>query len=140
MSELYVCPRLTIPAAQLQVSAARSSGPGGQNVNKVNSKITLRWSPDRCTQLDDGWRARLRSRYGNRINREGELVLHSDRYRDQPRNLADVRARLVQMLMECRQPAKKRKPTKPTAGAKRRRRKHKTQLSERKQSRRQSFD
>ena len=140
MSDLYVNSRLTIPAAELQVSASRSSGPGGQNVNKVNSKITLRWSPNRCAALDPAWRSRFLARHSNRINRDGELVLHSERYRDQPRNLSDVRFRLVQMLLECREPARARKKTRPTAGSKRRRREFKTKLSQKKQSRRASFD
>ncbi|MEM0926416.1 MAG: aminoacyl-tRNA hydrolase, partial [Planctomycetota bacterium] len=70
----------------------------------------------------------------------GELVLQSGRYRDQPQNLADVRARLVAMLLECREPAKPRKKTRPTAGSRRRRREAKTRQSEKKQNRRQRFD
>lgn len=140
MSDLFVNARLTIAASELNISAVRSSGPGGQNVNKVNSKITLRWSPSKCKQFDLAWRLRFIARYSNRINRDGELVLHSDKYRDQPRNLADVRFRLVQMLMECREPAKARKKTRPTKGSQRRRKESKTQLSQKKQSRRQKFD
>ena len=139
MSDLYVNQRLTIPSSEISISAARSSGPGGQNVNKVNSKITLRWSPGKCTAIDPGWRNRFIARHANRITKEGELVLHSERYRDQPRNLADARFRLVEMLLECREPAKKRKKTRPTLGSKRRRKEAKTKLSQKKQSRRQSF-
>ena len=140
MSDLYINARLTIAASELKVSAARSSGPGGQNVNKVNSKITLRWSPGNCTRIDPAWRNRFIARHGNRINRDGELVIHSERYRDQPRNLADARFRLTQMLLECREPAKQRKKTKPTAGSRRRRKEAKTKQSQKKQSRRISFD
>lgn len=140
MSDLFVNSRLTIPASELTVTAVRSSGPGGQNVNKVNSKITLRWAPGECLAIDAGWRSRFVSRFSNRINRNGELVLHSDRYRDQPSNLADVRFKLVEMLLECRQPAKPRKKTRPTAGSKRRRKEAKTKLSQKKQGRRMKFD
>ncbi|MEL6108133.1 MAG: alternative ribosome rescue aminoacyl-tRNA hydrolase ArfB [Planctomycetota bacterium] len=140
MSDLYVCPRLTIPASELRTSVARSSGPGGQNVNKVNSKVTLRWSPTQSTVIDPGWRNRFVVRHQNRINREGELVLHSERYRDQPRNLADARYRLTQMLLECREPAKKRKATKPTAGSRRRRKEAKQRQSQKKDSRRSRWD
>ena len=140
MSDLYVNARMTIPASELEVSAARSSGPGGQNVNKVNSKITLRWSPEKSEVIDPAWRKRFIARYANRINREGEFVLHSDRYRDQPRNLADARFRLVEMLLECREPAKPRKKTRPTLGSQRRRQESKTKLSQKKQGRRLKFD
>lgn len=140
MSDLYVNNRLTIPAGELTISAARSSGPGGQNVNKVNSKITLRWSPGQCTAIDTAWRDRFVARNANRINRDGELVLHSERYRDQTRNLADARLRLVELLLQCREPAKPRKKTRPTLGSKRRRKESKTKLSEKKQGRRQRFD
>ena len=133
--DLYINPRLTLAAGELEISQARSSGPGGQNVNKVNSKVTLRWSPMKCERLDEGWRRRLLSRHANRITREGDLVLQSDRYRDRLRNLADVRQRLAEMLLECQAPAQKRRPTRPTLGSKKRRLKAKRQQSEKKSGR-----
>lgn len=136
MSDLFINPRLTIPGGELDITASRSGGPGGQNVNKVCSKVTLRWSPDACTYLDPGWRQRLKSRYGNRINRDGQIVLHSQRYRDQVRNLADVRGKLATMLLECEIPAKSRKPTRPTRGSQRRRLDSKKQASQKKALRR----
>ena len=140
MSDLYVHPKLTIAAAEIDVAAVRSSGPGGQNVNKVNSKITLRWSPERCEAMPEGWRQRFVARFANRINKDGELVLHSDRFRDQPQNLADARFRLVEMLLECREPPRPRKKTRPTLGSRRRRQKAKTEHSQKKQNRRMRFD
>lgn len=139
MSDLHVNARLTIPERELVTSAARSSGPGGQNVNKVNSKVTLRWSPANCSAISDAWRDRFIARYGNRINREGQLVLHSERYRDQPRNLADVRQKLIEMLLACQAPPKKRKPSRPTLGSKKRRKEAKQRQSQKKQSRRADF-
>jgi ribosome-associated protein len=135
MADLYVNSRLTIADKEITISAARSSGPGGQNVNKVNSKITLRWSPMRCQRLSADWRDRFLARHRNRINREGDLVLHSERYRDQGRNLADVRGKLVDMLLECQAEAKTRKPTRPTLGSKRRRLDRKRRQSQKKQGR-----
>lgn len=135
--DLYVNPRLTILGSELEFSQARSSGPGGQNVNKVNSKVTLRWSPEKCTKLDEDWRRRLVNRYGNRITREGDLVLQSDRYRDQVRNLADVRQRLVEMLLSCQSAPTPRKATRPSLGSQRRRLAAKHQQSEKKAGRRQ---
>ena len=136
MADLYVNPRLTIAEKELSVSVARSSGPGGQNVNKVNSKVTLRWSPDLCPGLSPDWRGRFQSRFSNRINRDGQLVLHSEQYRDQARNLADVRNRLVEMLLSCQSAPRPRKPTRPTLGSQRRRLERKKQQSQKKQNRR----
>jgi len=140
VSDLYVHPSLTIPDSELTVTASRSSGPGGQNVNKVNSKVTLRWSPEQSDAIEPGWRQRFVSRHANRINNEGELVLHSDKHRDQPSNLSDVRYRLIEMLLEVRKPPQKRKRTRPTKGSKRRRLKAKKEHSEKKKRRRASFD
>jgi ribosome-associated protein len=139
MADLFVNTRLTIPAKELIVTAARSSGPGGQNVNKVNSKVTLRWNPARCTALPDGWQARFVARHAGRINRQGELVLHSERHRDQSRNLSEVRQRLVEMLLECQSAPKRRKLTRPTLGSKQRRLDSKRRRSEKKQNRRKSW-
>lgn len=135
MSDLFVNSRLTIPDRELTVTAARSSGPGGQNVNKVNSKVTLRWSPEASSQMDAAWQRRFLARYGNRVNRDGQLVLHSDQYRDQIRNLADVRSKLVSMLLECQAAPKARKKTRPTKGSQKRRLKQKRQHAEKKQRR-----
>ncbi len=139
MADLFVNTRLTITDKELVVNAARSSGPGGQNVNKVNSKITLRWNPSRCAELSDGWRGRFVARYASRINRLGELVLHSEKYRDQSRNLSDARGKLVEMLLECHSPPKRRKKTRPTLGSKKRRLDSKRQKSEKKQNRGKSW-
>ena len=139
MADLFVNTRLTIPAKELVVTAARSSGPGGQNVNKVNSKVTLRWNPDLCDGLPAGWKARFVARQAGRINRQGELVLHSDRHRDQSRNLSEVRQRLVELLLECQSAPKRRKPTRPTAGSRQRRLDSKRRRSEKKRNRGKSW-
>lgn len=135
MSDLSVTKRFQIPESELVWSASRSSGPGGQNVNKVNSKVTLRWRPTAQPGFDDGWQHRFVTRFSTRINREGELVLHSDKTRDQFRNLADVRSRLVGMLLECRVPPKTRTATRPTLGSKKRRIEGKRRLSDKKRLR-----
>jgi len=135
MSDLSVTPRFVISDSALSWSASRSGGPGGQNVNKVNSRVTLRWKPQPQKGFDDQWCHRFKKRYANRINQEGEFILHSDKTRDQIRNLADVRARLVAMLLECRLPPKKRTPTRPTLGSKKRRIEAKKQLSQKKRLR-----
>lgn len=135
MSDLPVTQRFVIPEAGLSWSASRSSGPGGQNVNKVNSRVTLRWKPQPQPGFDDGWCHRFEKRYANRINNEGEFILHSDKTRDQIRNLADARSRLVAMLLDCRVPPKTRTPTRPTLGSKKRRIEGKKRLSQKKRLR-----
>lgn len=140
MEDLVVNNRLTIPASQLQANYSRSSGPGGQNVNKVSSKVTLRWYVDDQPLLPPGWRNRLWATYGNRITREGDFVIHSDRYRDQPRNLADCRARLVEMLLACAAAPVIRKKTMPSKSSQRRRVDDKRKLAEKKSGRRNTGD
>lgn len=139
MADLIINARLTIADNEFEVLHARSSGPGGQNVNKVNSKVTLKWSPTQCAALSEAWRKRFVARFANRINRDGKLVLHSERYRDQPRNLEDVRQRLTTMLLETQSAPKKRRPTKPSKGSQRRRLDSKTKHGQKKQSRRKDF-
>ena len=135
MNDLYVNQRLTIPADCLTWSASRSGGPGGQNVNKVNTKVTLRFDLNRCSDFDAGWRRRFETRFGNRIREDGVLVLQSDVTRDQRQNLADARARLVAMLCGCAAPPKKRKPTKPSRSSQRRRIENKRRVGEKKRLR-----
>ncbi|MEM9646727.1 MAG: aminoacyl-tRNA hydrolase [Planctomycetota bacterium] len=108
-------------------------------MNKVNSRVTLRLSPDLCESMPPDWRKRFLTRFRTRISREGELILHSDKYRDQPRNLADARARLTEMLLECQWPPTKRKKTRPSRGSQERRLKTKRQNSQKKQLRRKSI-
>lgn len=135
MSGLPVTRRFIIADSSLNWSASRSGGPGGQNVNKVNSKVTLRWTPQTQEGFDDAWRRRFEKLFANRINNEGEFILHSERTRDQVRNLADARSRLVAMLLECRTPPKKRQVTRPTLGSKKRRIEAKRQNSQKKRLR-----
>ena len=77
------------PVAELRFSFARSGGPGGQNVNKVESKAVLRWDVARSRAVSGAVRARFAERFRHRITTEGELVLASQRYRDRERNVAD---------------------------------------------------
>jgi ribosome-associated protein len=136
MEDLFVNNRLTIPASQLIASFSRSGGPGGQNVNKVSSKVTLRWQVDEQPLLPPGWQQRLWAQYGNRISREGELIIHSDRYRDQPRNMTDCRSRLVEILLSCSAPPVIRKKTAPSISSQRRRMDDKRKRAEKKSGRR----
>jgi ribosome-associated protein len=118
---LEVNSRIRIPPSEFQWTYVRSSGPGGQNVNKVNSKAVLRWSVAHSPSLPADVRERFLTRYRSRITAEGEFIIASQRYRDQGRNAADVLAKLTALVAAVAVPAKKRRPTKPTRASARRR-------------------
>ncbi|HTU25445.1 MAG TPA: alternative ribosome rescue aminoacyl-tRNA hydrolase ArfB [Pirellulales bacterium] len=136
MSVLSVNQRIRIPHDEFTFSFVRSSGPGGQNVNKVNSKAVLRWPIFASTSLPVDVRQRFLTRFGNRLTGGGELVLSSQRYRDQGRNVADCLDKLRAMLAVVAVRPVVRKPTKPTKGSITRRLEHKGRTSQRKQMRR----
>ena len=133
---LEVGRRIHIPLRELGFTFARSSGAGGQNVNKVNSKATLRWDVAGSPSLPDDVRERFHSRFARRITREGELVLTSQRFRDQGRNVADCLEKLRAMLAEVATRPRRRRATKPSRASRERRLRHKRAASERKQRRR----
>lgn len=131
---------LNVPENELCWSFSRSSGPGGQNVNKVSSKALLRWNIVATTAFSFEAKARLLELLGPRITNDGELLISSQRYRDQPRNMEDCRAKLRELLAEALRPVKVRKETKPTKGSRQRRLTAKKQQSQRKQQRRLRSD
>jgi ribosome-associated protein len=137
---LLVNSRIQIPLAEFEFSYARSSGPGGQNVNKVNSKATLRWPLLGSANLPEDVRQRFLARYRRRVTVEGDLVVTSQRYRDAGRNASDCLEKLRQMLEQVAQPPKRRKPTRPTRGSVRRRLDDKRRRSRKKGSRRETFE
>jgi ribosome-associated protein len=111
---LIVNSHIRIPKSELVWAFARSSGPGGQNVNKVSSKAVLRWNVLASGALSDEVRRRFLARYGNKLTGEGELIISSQRYRDQGRNVEDALEKLRAMLASVAVAPKKRRPTKPT--------------------------
>ena len=118
---LIVNERLRIPLREIHFQFARSSGPGGQNVNKVSSKAVLRWNMAASPSAPDDVKERLRARHPRRVTREGEVVITSSRFRDQGRNVADCLEKLRAALAEVSTPPKPRRPTRPTRASREKR-------------------
>ncbi|MEX1097448.1 MAG: alternative ribosome rescue aminoacyl-tRNA hydrolase ArfB [Planctomycetales bacterium] len=133
---LVAAARVAVPRSEFEFSFVRSSGPGGQNVNKVATKARLRWPVLESPSLPEDVRERFVARNRRRITREGEFVISSQRYRDQARNVADCLDKLREMLADAAVAPKRRKKTKPSRGARERRLTEKRQQSERKRRRR----
>ena len=122
MDDLVISPAVVIPARDLAWTAVRASGPGGQNVNKVSSKVDLRFDLAGSAALSPELKARVRARAGaSRLDAEGRVVIVSQVTRDQKRNLEDARERLAALIRAAMVVPKKRKKTQPSRGAKERR-------------------
>jgi ribosome-associated protein len=120
-SDLVVNERITIPGADLTTTAVTSSGPGGQNVNKVATKVELRFDLEGTAALRPDVKARLRELCKGRLDADGRIVLTSQATRNRIRNLADARLRLVDLIREALVPPKPRHATKPTRSSQMRR-------------------
>jgi len=108
---LQVTKELEIPCAELVTDSARAGGPGGQRVNKVESKVILRYDIRKSRVLTEALRQVLLDRLAGRLTREGELVLHSSQFRERSRNETAARERLAGILLEALTPPKPRKAT-----------------------------
>jgi ribosome-associated protein len=126
---------IQIPLDEFRWSFARSGGPGGQNVNKVNSKVTLHWDVTGSPSLPVGVRDRFVASYGTRITKQGEVVIYSQRYRDQGRNREDCLEKLRQLILAVRQPPVRRRRTDPTRASRERRLQTKQHTAQKKRSR-----
>jgi ribosome-associated protein len=126
---------LTIPAALLSWSAVRASGPGGQNVNKVASKVEFRFDFAAWPELGDAAKARLRSLARGRLDAEGRLLVVSQRTRDQQRNLEDAREKVRQLVERSLEAPTPRKATRPSRAAKARRLENKRLVGTKKRAR-----
>lgn len=136
MDDLTVAPGVVIPARELSWSAARASGPGGQNVNKVSSKVDLRFDLVGSEALRPEVKSRVRAKAGaSRLDAEGRVVIVSQITRDQKRNLEDAREKLAALVRAALVVPKKRKKTAPSRGAKERRLGEKKRRAETKRTR-----
>ncbi len=124
-----------VPAEAIAVKASRSGGPGGQNVNKVSSKIELRIRMEAIEGLPPDALERLRHAVRNRLDGDGRWMVISEKTRDQAKNLEDARAKALQLIAEAIVPPIPRRPTRPTKGSKTRRLDGKRITSEKKRSR-----
>lgn len=130
---------LTIPAADLDWKAVRSSGPGGQNVNKVASKVELRFDLAGTRALDETTKARLGTLARGRLDAQGRILVVSQKTRDRERNLEDAREKLRQLILRALERETPRRPTRPTTGSRKRRLEGKRRQGERKRERRGEF-
>jgi ribosome-associated protein len=140
VSDLFVTPRLTIPAGELELSFTRSGGPGGQNVNKVSSKVDLRWNPATSAALGEEDRAWVLQKLRNKLTSDGTLIVTSTATRDQIVNRADALSKLALIVAAALDRPKPRRATKPSKGAKRRRLADKRHNAETKAGRRGGSD
>ena len=112
---------IALDESELEERFVRSSGPGGQNVNKVSTAVQLRFDAANSPSLPDRIRVKLLRLAGTRATSNGVIVITAERYRSQSRNRADAIERLTELILEAARPVKVRRATKPTRGSKERR-------------------
>jgi ribosome-associated protein len=128
---IQVTPAIALQDDELVEAFVRSSGPGGQNVNKVSSAVQLRFDVRQSPSLPNDVANRLMQLAGKRLTKDGVIVIIAQRHRTQERNRADARERLFDLIREAAVPPVKRRATKPTRASKQRRiegKKHRSQV------------
>ena len=132
---LEINEKISIPLREFEFSFAASAGPGGQNVNKLATKAMLKWPAVHSKSIPDDVRERFIAKYKRRINKEGDVVITSQRFRNQGRNVADCLDKLRDMLRSVATAPKKRKRTRPSKKQREKRLQDKKQRAEKKQRR-----
>jgi ribosome-associated protein len=138
--DLVVKAGLVIPASELGFSAVRSSGPGGQNVNKVSTKVELRFDFVASRALDASVKARLAKLAAGRLDSEGRILITAQSTRSQLANRVEACEKLAELVRRALVAPKKRRPTRPSRASKERRLESKRQRGERKRARRAKPD
>ena len=133
---LIVNSRIRIPTSEFSFSYMRSSGPGGQNVNKVSTKVRLRWGLLESPSLPKTVKERFRTKYARRMTAQGEILITSQRTRNRSRNVDDCLEKLREMLAVAAVVPKPRKKTKPSRASREKRLKQKREQAAKKQRRR----
>ena len=136
MKPLVVNERVTIPSTDLSWTASRSSGPGGQNVNKLSTKVTLRFDLARTASLTQTQKRRLKKLAGRRLATDGSIVVSAQVERSQAQNLERARGTLRKLVRKALVAPKRRVATKPSRSQRRRRLEEKRRVSDKKQGRR----
>ncbi len=137
---ILVTDNVLIPETALTMTAVRASGPGGQNVNKVASKVDVRVDVAAITGLDDGARNRLMLKIASRLDAEGKLRVTSQKTRDQLKNIADAHEKIRALVAAALIAPTARKPTRPTRGSVKRRLEEKKHEAQRKKQRTSRVD
>lgn len=133
---LAISQSVEIPDEEFEISFARSGGPGGQNVNKVNSKAIMRWNVTASQSLPFGVRNRFLAKFANRLTADGSILITSQKTRDQGKNVEDCREKLRELILSVLNPPAIRRATKPSLAAVKRQRETKKINSSKKQMRR----
>jgi len=130
----------SIPFAEIEISAIRSRGAGGQNVNKVSTAIHIRFDVRASSALSDNDKARVLRLRDQRISKEGIIVIKSQRFRSQDKNRSDALEKLAEMIRKALVERKPRKPTKPSTRSREKRLDEKTKRGRLKETRRKIIE
>ncbi|MHC4598007.1 MAG: alternative ribosome rescue aminoacyl-tRNA hydrolase ArfB [Planctomycetota bacterium] len=131
---------LRLPLGAIRFAYSRSSGPGGQNVNKVNTKAELRFDLERCPHLTPRQKWRIASVLGRRVNKAGEIVVTCGRHRSREQNREECLSRFAELLRGALRRKKKRVPTRPTGASREKRLRAKRERSKKKRNRGRVID
>jgi len=137
---INITEKLSIPEEELNFTATRSGGPGGQNVNKVNSRVTLFFDVDRSSVLSSEQKRLIHMHLASRLSKEGVLHIVSQQSRSQPENKTFAIERFIELIREAIKPIPIRRNTKKTRGSQERRLKQKRHLSQIKKDRSKQVD